>query len=175
MNRVIRARSARAFTMAEAVLSVFIVGVVLVAALHTVGASRAAQQKVGDRARGMLLAQDLMTEILQYAYEDPASGPGSFGLGADEVGDGSRSLWDDVDDYEGWSASPPQRADGEPIEGFVGWGRRVAVDWVDPDDLTQTLLYDSGVKRITVTVTHHDVPVASLVAVRTSVWPDSGD
>ena len=51
----------RAFSLAEAVVSIFIVGVVLVAALNTVGASGWSLHKLGDRARGSLLAQQLMT------------------------------------------------------------------------------------------------------------------
>ena len=166
---------ARAFTLVEATVSVFIVGVMVVAALSTVGATRLGEYKVAERCRALPLAQDLMAEILQQAYADPAYGPGSFGLGGDEVGDGSRSLWDDVDDYHGWSASPPEQKDGTPITGLADWQRSVNVAWVDPMALSQVEGSESDVKRITVTVTHKNVPVASLTAFRTSVWPVLAD
>jgi len=157
----------------EAVISAVIVGVMLVAALNTVGASRIGQQKMGDRTKGALLAQQLMTEILQQQYEDADYGPGSFGLGGDEVGDGSRALWEDVDDYDGWSASPPQQKDGTVIQGFDGWERSVGVVWANPNNLQATVGYDTRVKRITVTVTRDDVPIATQVAVRTSAWDEA--
>jgi len=146
-----------------------IVGVMLVAALEAVGASQRTQQKVGERRQGMLLAQELMSEILQQHYEDPDLPPGSFGLGSDEVGDGSRQLWEDVDDYDGWSASPPQLKDGTVLSEFTGWGRSVEVHWAQPGNLTVSQAGDTGVKQITVTVTRGDALVATLVAVRTRV------
>jgi len=168
-------RFSRAFSMAEATLSVFILGVVLVAALSTVGASGRARQKMADRARGTPLAQDLMTEILQNGYNDPESPAASLGTNPPEHTTGDRSLYDDVDDYDDWSASPPETKDGEPIDGFDDWRRSVEVAWIDPDDLTQVCGSETGVKRITVTVAHHDVPVATLVAIRTNAWRNLGD
>jgi MSHA pilin protein MshD len=159
----------RALTLAEAVISIIIVSVMLVAALNTVSATRTTEKKIGDRSRGLLLAEDLMAEILQQAYEDPGLPPGSFGLGGDEVGDGSRNLWEDVDDYDGWSASPPQQKDGTELDDFDGWTRSVEVVWVNPLDLCQVSVTDTGVKRVTVTVTDGDAVVIPLVAVRTNV------
>ncbi len=159
----------RGLTLAEAVVSMLIVSVMLVAALNTVGASRTTQKKTADRSRGFLLAENLMSEILQQAYEAPDLAPGSFGLEGAETGDGSRSLWDDVDDYDGWSASPPEQKDGTVIDGFEGWGRSVAVAWANPGDFAAAApATDSGVKQIRVTVTDGDAVVVSLVAVRTN-------
>lgn len=161
-------RTRRALTLVESVVAMAIVGVMLVAALNTVGASQVAQKKLGDRARATLLAQDLMSEILQQAYEDPDGAAGSFGLGSDEVGAGNRALWEDVDDYNGWSAAPPQCKDGTVIPGFDGWRRIVEVKWVRTADHTIVDNTDTGVKRITVTVLYQDAPLAKLVALRTN-------
>ena len=40
----------------------------------------------------------------------------------------------DVDDYDGWSASPPEDKNGNPLVGFDDWGRSVSVEWVNPDN-----------------------------------------
>ena len=162
-------RNARAFTLVEATISVFIVGVMVVAALSTVGATRLGEYKVGERCRALPLAQDLLAEILQKPYENP-DGSAVF---CTEPGEGtaSRIDFDDVDDYHNWSASPPQNRDGTDMSDLSGWRRSVQVIWVDPTNLSQTAGSDQGVKRITVTVTHDDVRVASLTAFRTSVWP----
>lgn len=161
-------RARAALTLVEAVVSVALVGVMLVAALDTVGASQATQKKMGDRNRAMLLAQDLMTEIVQQAYEDPELSEGSFGLAADAVGDGSRALWEDVDDYDGWSASPPEQKDGTVLADLDDWCRSVAVNWVTSTNATDVEASDTGVKRITVTVTWNGLPRATLVALRTN-------
>ena len=164
-----RSRTARAFTLVEATVSVFIVGVMVVAALSTVGATRLGEYKLGERCRALPLAQDLLAEILQQSYEDPDGSP-VFGT---EPGEGtvSRIDFDDVDDYHNWSAAPPQNKNGADISDLSGWRRSVQVGWVDPTDLSQTVGSDQGVKRITVTVKHDDVPVISLSAFRTTAWP----
>jgi len=160
----------RALTLVESVVSIAIVGVMLVAALNTVGASQVTQQKIGQRSRAMLLAQDLMAEILQHYYEDPDLAAGSFGLTVAEMSDGDRSLWNDVDDYNGWSASPPQQKDGTELSDFDGWRRSVSVSWVDSADPVTELGSDTGVKLITVTVAFNDLPLARLSALRTNTW-----
>lgn len=154
-------------SLAETVISIAIVGIMLVAALNTVGASQMTQKSMSDRSRAVLLAQDMMSEILRQAYQDPDSEPGSFGLDSGEVGDGSRSLWEDVDDYDGWSATPPERKDGTVIPGLEGWGRSVQVAWANPANLSQKAGSDTRVKRITVAVSRDGVVVASMVAIRT--------
>lgn len=161
-----RVRRSRGLTLAEAIVCIAIVGTMLVAALTAAGGVRLTQVKTADRARGLQLAQDLLTEITTQAYEDPDYGAGSFGLGADEIGDGSRALWEDVDDYDGWVAAPPQEKDGTPIPGCDGWERRASVDWVSPDDLLTPIAKDLRLKRIVVTVLCRDVEVATLTAVR---------
>ena len=161
----------RGFTLIEAVVSLLIASGMLVAALNTVGAARATDHKVAERTRGLLLAQALMAEILQQEYTDPDYGLGSFGLGADEA-TGTRSLFEDVDDYHGWQASPPQRKDGTPIAWAQGYEEVVTVAWVNPADLSQTSGSETGVKRIEVTINRNNRMVASLVAYRTQVWVD---
>jgi len=172
MNGVRDLRSAPAFTLVEATVSIFIVGVMVVAALSTVGATRLGEYKLGERCRALPLAQGLLAEVLQQSYEDP-NGSAAFGTESGE-GTASRTDFDDVDDYHNWSASPPQNQDGTEMSDLSGWLRSVQVGWVNPTNLSQTAGSDQGVKRITVTVKHDGVPVASLTAFRTSVWPGPG-
>ena len=172
MNHSKRIRVARAFTLVEATLSTIIVGVMIVAALSTVGATRLGEYKAGQSCRGLPLAQDLLAEILQQAYEDPNT-PVLFGPEAGEA-TSHRADFDDVDDYHNWSASPPQRKNGAPMNDLAGWERHVEVVWVNPDELSQTVGSDQNVKRITVTVTYNDMTVGSVSAFRTSVWPGLG-
>lgn len=160
-------RPRRAITMAEAVLSTLIVGIMLVAALNTVGAARRAEYILGDHTLGAQLAEDLMSEILQQAYEDPALAAGSFGIESGETGTGSREDFDDVDDYDDWTASPPERRDGAAIPGLEGWARSVTVQWVRSNDFKTPSGSDNGVKRIVVKVSHNDAGAASLTAFRT--------
>ena len=162
-------RARRAFSLAEVAISVLLVGGLLVAALTTLGGAAAGRRTMANRGLGELLAQDLMGEILRQPYEEPVDTP-SFGRETGETG-GTRAAYDDVDDYDGWFASPPQHKDGTVFVDLTGWRRDVQVHRVNANDLTQVVAAESGVKRIIVTVKHNEVVVASIVAVRTGAVP----
>lgn len=165
-----RAPRGRAYSLVEVAVSTVVVGLMLVAALEAVGSSRVGMRHLGDRTRAMLLAQDLMAEILQTEYCDPNLGPTAFGLAIEEAAPGNRSLYDDVDDYDGWAASPPEHKDGTPIAWATDYKRLVYVDWVSPTDLSLASGSPTGVKRIIVDVERDGVRAAQLVAIRTEPW-----
>jgi len=158
-----------AFSLMEVVLSMLVVSVMLVAALSTVGASQMGKHKMTTRARGLLLARSLMSEILQCAYEDPEDPSTSLGCEATES-DVDRTDYDDVDDYDGWESSPPVEKPGSGIPWADGYRRIVTVQWVDPLDLDQASGTSTGVKRIRVIVEYQDRQVARLWAFRTEAW-----
>ena len=116
-----------------------------------------------------------MAEILQQVYEDPTAASSTLGVEADDVGNGTRGLWDDVDDYHRWSASPPQHRDGTEISDLAGWTRRVAVAWVDPSSPSTVMAGDRGLKRIRVVVTCRGRVTARLVAYRSRTWAGPAD
>ncbi len=149
----------------EAAVSCALVGILLVAAMRTVGMSVVAQCRSAEQATGRLLADGLMAEVLAKAYEDPDTTP-RFGLESGESSV-SRAAFDDVDDYHGWSESPPEFPDGATMPDLTGWQRTVAVDWVDPSDPSRIVGWDTGAKRITVAVGHNGVAVCTRTAIRT--------
>ncbi len=158
------AAKAGGFTLVESIISVLLVGAVLVAAMNTVGASQTGQYTSLERFGGNLLADSMIAEIVNQDYEEPDDIP-VFGREAGEIAT-QRDQWDDVDDYNGWSASPVQRRDGTEITSSE-WSRRVTVDWVAPGDLSQIASGETGAKKITVTINHRDRVIATRTAVRT--------
>ncbi|MCH8314581.1 MAG: prepilin-type N-terminal cleavage/methylation domain-containing protein [Planctomycetes bacterium] len=157
------------FTLIEAVISVVLVGVLLVAAINTLGATAVSKRNIEHQALGYPLAADLMTEILNQAYEEPVDTV-NFGRESSESG-GDRTDWDDIDDYEGWSATPPEGKDGAPLDGYDQWTRSVEIAFVQTASLNNEVGVNTGVKRITVTASFNGVPAAELVAIRTQAWP----
>ena len=161
-----RRRASSAFSLIEVAISIVIVGGMLVAALTTVAQSSRGLQRISEKARGTMLAQQLMAEILLLDYEEPVDTPG-FGRESSESG-GDRENYDDVDDYDGWASSPPQEKNGVKMDGYLGWARSVEVDWVSADDLVTVVGSETGAKRIIVVVKRVDAVRATLTAVRTS-------
>ena len=154
------------FTLVEAVISMLIVGLMLVAALSTLGASARAQHFQASRGRGFTLARDLLTEVLQAAYDDPED-PGN-GIDQDSGESGvDRGDYDDVDDYDGWSGSPLEHKDATHVPDAAGWQRQVTVTYADPVTLASTgTTSDTGLKFITVTATGPGGEVTTLQGLR---------
>lgn len=160
-SRSRRSRS-RGVTIAEAAIASVIVAGMLVAALNSVAASRTLRARVADRARGQQLALDLMSEILQQGFADPAATPPA-----------SRAAWQYVDDYNGLVDAPLATRSGTPIPDCAGWARSVSVQWADPTTFKPTTLTGTGVRLITVTVTRGTLVLASVSAYRTSAWTNA--
>jgi len=171
MSHARRHITRRGFSMVEAVICIGLVGVALVAAMRTVGASARAQAITTRQAAGHMLAQELMAEILAQEYDEPDG----FTLLLTDIGDvaSDRTTYDDVDDFDRWSASPPQTRDQIDLTDYTGWTREVDVDMVSAADLDGDPLLvigDTGVKRIVVRVYAGDLLAAELRAVKTAAW-----
>lgn len=159
-----------AFSLAETVMATFLVAGLCVVALDTVGTARSSEAQVADRSRASLLAQELMSEVLLLDYQDPDMATTTLGLDAGESG-GTRLDWDDVDDYDGWSASPPESRDGTEYVQYANCGRTVSVNWVKPSDLRMKVGSESKIKVITVTVACGGLPLAVLTGVKSIGLP----
>jgi prepilin-type N-terminal cleavage/methylation domain-containing protein len=155
----------RGLTLIEVVASTMIVGLMAVAALNALGAATKSANSIGNRAVAAGMADELMSEIVMQSYKDP-DGPAIFGH---ESGESTivRSAFDDVDDYDGWNASPPQYRDGTIIPDRTDWRERVTVTYVTPTNLTTTSATDQGVKRIRVQIEYLGTVLADQYAVRT--------
>jgi len=165
-----RSARPRAVSLAEVLVSMLIVSGLLVSALNTLGSTQTGRLGNSDRARGQMLARQLLSEIVMQSYEEPDTAV-AFGLEADETAL-PRTSYDDVDDYRGYTAAAAQRKDGTPIPGFSGWTRQVEVEWVDPNDLATISATRTDVKRITVSALKGDRIVATTVAIRTAGPPE---
>lgn len=160
-------RRRRGLTLLETVLSLLILGGAFVAALNTIASARASQSSAADRRLGLVLAEDLMAEIL--AQEDYRESNLVFGPESDER-DGKRASFDDIDDYNGWKASPPVTSTGDSIAGTEAYTRAVTVGYVQSSNPAVSASGDQGLMQITVTVTRGSKTVAELVAFRSDLY-----
>lgn len=162
-----RVRHRRGSSLVEVSVCTLIVGVMLVPALNSVGAVLRSRN-AATLHDGSGLSQQLLTEVLQAAYEDPESPAGAIGTDAGE-NTTTRADWDDVDDYHGWSQSPPTDKSGTAISYYTGWTRSVTVNWVDPNNLSTVVGSDQGLKKITVTAVDSSGRATEAVALRSNV------
>lgn len=141
-------------------MSTLIIGILLVTAMNTAGYATRSQVRNKDLARAKLIANAMLAEILELVYEEPKDTP-VFGPETGEV----RSSYDDVDDYDTLSDSPPVNKQANAFAGGDGLTLAVTVDWADPDDFATVSLTEKGVKRITVTVWDGKTELTSMTTV----------
>lgn len=136
-------------TLIEVAISTVLVGVVLVASLETVGSALRTARSGEDIANGQALAENLLAEVMAMPFED-VDGTPLFGIEADENNSpSSRSEFDDLDDYDGWSEGPPQLKNGAVVGSLVGWTRSVSVN-----EITDNASDSFGLREAVVTVTN---------------------
>jgi MSHA pilin protein MshD len=155
----------RGLTLIEVMASTMIVSMMAVATLNALGAATKSSDSIGNRAIAAGLADDLMAEIIQQPYSDP-DGSAVFGRESGESAS-PRSVFDDVDDYNGWTTSPPQYRDGTAIPDRTNWRQSVSITRVSPTSPTTTSGTDLGAKRIRVTVEFKNQVLADQTAIRT--------
>lgn len=165
-HRVHPRSRARAFSLIECLISSVVVAMMLVAALNASGASAVRRASTLDSVRGDQLAALLMAEIMSREYEDPDSSYSSWWDSGESSAD--RQTYDDIDDYDGYTQSPPALADGTPIPDSTGWEWSVNVRWAVSawPDSEYSPWSETGLKRVTITVSHSGRPRATLVAMR---------
>lgn len=100
-------RSSRGFTLAEVLIASAILSFVTIVVVQAVTAGQASTLDALKRARADTLAEVLLEEILSKPYADPDEA-GAIGPEGDEA---SRSAFDNVDDYHGYSETAGALAD----------------------------------------------------------------
>lgn len=162
-NRLPPYRSRNGLTLLEIVFSTFLVGVMLLATMRAVGGVFRTRLVAARQLQGETLAQQLVAEIVRHPYKDPDDTP-VFGRESGEQN--VRADFDDIDDYGGWCASPPETRDGSVIPNCTGWTREVRVRRVSVRMPYWSVSWDTGLKRIKVTVTDPDGEEFELTALR---------
>ncbi|MFG0335893.1 MAG: hypothetical protein ACF8TS_21250 [Maioricimonas sp. JB049] len=165
-RRSCRSPQRAGLTLTEVTISTFLVGLVIVSALSGVTGVYKTWIACESQRKGAALARQMMSEIMQQQYKETGVLP-SLGIELPETSL-NRALWDDVDDYDGWSSTPEDKS-GIPLAGYSGWTRSVAVDYANVSSPQNTAASDQGLKRITVTVTDPSGRQTILVGYR-SQW-----
>ncbi|MCP4709812.1 MAG: hypothetical protein GY869_14410 [Planctomycetes bacterium] len=128
-----------------------IMSVLLVSALKLFGnLGRSQQSLIGRESAGMLIV-NLLAEIEQQNYQDPNAIDDTLGRETAEIAT-ARANYNDIDDYHGWTANPPEDQSGQPYTRYSHLTRSVSVRYVAANDFTQTVGIDQGFKEVTITI-----------------------
>lgn len=161
-----------AFTLIETLIAISLMAVVIGAVSLSLMSTFQNAQETEDMMIAEGLALDLMNEILNRRYCEFEVSPYDVYLRASstELAPGTRELFDDIDDYNGYVEEPPKDRWGillgrENVGGglrpsvawtsdLTGFRRQVTVSYVSEQDLTTSLPFGtpSNFRKIEVTV-----------------------
>ncbi|MBL8811339.1 MAG: hypothetical protein JNM43_14275 [Planctomycetaceae bacterium] len=144
----------RGITLAETALATFIVGILVCAALQSMGSSLQTHAFAKSRVQAVLLAEQLLAELSVLPWcEEGQTSPVIGRETGETTGIIRRNQLDDMDDFDGWSESPSKR-DGTLLTGTSGQTRTVTINNVSASDFVTTVAdnADSGLRLITVVV-----------------------
>lgn len=131
------ARPQRGFTLIELIIFIVVVGagVAGILSVYTTSIKNSADPLV--RKQALAIAESLLEEIVLKEYANPSGGYTGT----------SRILYDDVDDYNGYTTTGIVDGSGAAVSGLTGYSIAPAVR------VTATTLGGVAVKQIVVSVT----------------------
>jgi type II secretory pathway pseudopilin PulG len=109
-------RATRAFTALEALIAAAILAFLTASVSGALMAGRAQSRLARDTLSSSFLARSLMDEIMRLPFEDPH---GYTTMGPD-AGESSRSAFNNIDDYSGYTDGPGNVAGNSPIADLAG-------------------------------------------------------
>ena len=150
-------KNKKGFTLAEVLVAVVVIVIALVPLIMVIGQGAKRGKDPQKIAVANLLAQDLMEEIICKSFdEDPTNPTSSANLGPERnesrSGAPTTRNYDDVDDYDGYTETPPKEVDGTVMTDYTGYTRSVVVEYVSETNLDTVSTAITRYKRITVTV-----------------------
>ncbi|MBS0192255.1 MAG: hypothetical protein U0573_06495 [Phycisphaerales bacterium] len=153
-------------TLIECAGAALILGLLITTGLRAAAQAGASQAISARSVTGTLLAESLMNDILLLPYADPAGGT-FIGIDSGESA-ANKSTFDDVDDFDQWTESPPTSSTGTTMAGFAGWTRSVRVYRASLSNPDSNSGAESGLKRIEVTVKFGSKDVCKLTSLRSA-------
>ena len=171
-----RAGSADGFTLVELVITMLLISIAALGVTYVLGLAFRHQSDALWQAKAVALASAYAEEILSRRFDEhspqggvppcsPATTPCSL---SSAFNDGEpRAQFDDIDDYDGVSDSPPLDADGNPRTDYAAYRVDVAVAYADSSTIAKLGLNGAtDVKVVTVQVTSPEGGRLTLAALK---------
>lgn len=157
--------SRRGLSLIETVISAAILAGLMAAVLSAAGTTAARRRAAADARTAQALADELASETALLSFDPVANILGS---------PTRREMFNDLLDAHGWSESPPASIDGIPNTALAGWSSSIAVQWVSPSAPRTAVAFDTGCRRITVTVSRGGQTMTTAIRLITRVAREAG-
>jgi len=149
------------FTLAEVLVAMILIGIAIASLL----AANISFTRANGAATNLSTAEFLLEQIRELTTMLPVIDPdGGSTFGAEE---GALADYDDLDDFDGITFSPPIKTDRTLLTNFTGFTQQVTVENVSPANFQQVVAdHASSFVRVTVTVSLNSKPICSSMWIR---------
>jgi len=146
-NRKLTSRRPGGFSLIEVLIAMLLTTLAIVSLVIANNAFTKANDAGVDLSTAEFLIEQIRELTTLLATTDPVSGVSTFGPEAGET----LASYDDLDDFDGASFSPPISADRNSLNNFAAFTQQVTVENVSASDFEQ-VVSDHGSFFIRVTV-----------------------
>jgi type II secretory pathway pseudopilin PulG len=151
------------FSLIEVLFAIIFVGLAIASLLAANSSFTKANSAGVDLSTAEFLIEQIKELTALLDVVDPQDGTASFGP---EVGE-ALADYDDLDDFDGASFSPPINADREALNDFIAFGQQITVENVDPANFEQVVGdHTSDFVRVTVKVSLNSQEISSASWIR---------
>ncbi len=157
-------RTTRGFSLIEVLIATILIGLSIAALVAANGSFTMANDAGGDLSTAEFLIEQLRELTTMLPVVDPQLEATVFGPETDET---SLALYDDLDDFDGRTFSPPIGADRAVLAGYPSFSQQITVENLDPSNFNQVVAdHGSDFVRVTVIVSQNGRQVSSATWIR---------
>ncbi|MHC4476851.1 MAG: prepilin-type N-terminal cleavage/methylation domain-containing protein [Planctomycetota bacterium] len=154
-------RYERGFSLLEVLIAVVLLGLALVALLAANSSFTTVNAAGSELSTAEFLVEQIKELTALLPVVDPEDADTFFGPEEAAVAD-----YDDLDDFDNASFSPPINANRQVLANFATFNQRIRVERVNRSDFEQAVAGHTGFVRVTVTVSSNSKAVSSTSWIR---------
>ena len=164
-NTSIENRASRiepAFTLIEVLVAIALIGLAIASLVASSSSFTRANGAGADLSTAEFLIEQIRELTAMLPVIDPQTGTSMFG-----PEEGSFTIYDDLDDFDGANFSPPISTDRNVLNDFAAFSQQIAVENVNASDFGQVVAdHGSDFVRVTVTVLLNANQISSVSWIR---------
>jgi len=150
------------FSLVEVLIATILIGLSIAALVAANGSFTMANDAGADLSTAEFLIEQIREMTTMLAVIDPETETTTFGPEETSV-----AGYDDLDDFDGQTFSPPINANKVPMASYPTFSQQVVVENLDPSNFNQVVGdHASDFVRVTATVSQNGRPISSASWIR---------
>lgn len=157
-------KNTHGFTLIETLVATIIIGIAVCALVMSTISQTQANAFGIDTSTAEFLSEEIRALMMPLSVVEPDSVTATFGK---EAGETVVADFDDLDDFDGSTFSPPIDVNGTVLNDFASYSQIITVENVDPANLTNVVADNgSSIVRVSVGIQQNGKEITSTSWIR---------